>query len=98
MTIREILSNDVLLSSYCIEVNGELYDESKHGDLIHIDTDIEPCQEYSNILKANCYRSVVKFAAIEREKILTLLVCKDKDTDNSLSDFLDKRIKELAKE
>ena len=37
MTIKEILKNDKLLSNYIIEVNGELYDEYKHGDLIHID-------------------------------------------------------------
>ena len=41
MTIKEILSNYTSLSDYIIEVNGEMYDEYKHGDLVHIDTEIK---------------------------------------------------------
>ena len=41
MTIKEILPNDTSLSDYIIEVNGEMYDEYKHGDLIHFHTEIE---------------------------------------------------------
>ena len=44
MTIKEILRNDTSLSDYIIEVNNELYNESKHGNLIHIDTEIK--EEY----------------------------------------------------
>ena len=96
MTIKEILKNDKLLSNYIIEVNCELYDEYKHGDLIHIDTDVETEKEYSNILDIAFYCPIIKFTAIKREKVLKLL--KEKDTDNSLSDFMDKRIKEIANE
>lgn len=39
MTIKDILRNDIPISFQCIEVNGEQYDECKHGDLIHIDTE-----------------------------------------------------------
>lgn len=95
MKIKEILRSDTSLLNYCIEVNGELYNERKHGDLIHIDTIIET-QEYNPILNVAVWRSKIKFIAIERSKILQLL--KEKDTDNSLSDFMDKRIKEIAKE
>ena len=99
MTIKEILSNDTLLSDYIIEVNGEMYDEYKHGDLVHIDTEIkEAYQEYNHTFNTIFYRTKIKFIAIEMSKILQLLKSKDKDTDNSLSDFLDKRIKEIAKE
>lgn len=96
MTIKEILRNDKLLSNYIIEVNGELYDEYKHGDLIHIDTDVETEKEYSNILDIDFYCPIIKFTAIEREKVLKLL--KEKDADNSISAYMDKRIKEIAKE
>ena len=94
MKIKDILKNDVLLSNYIIEVNGEQYDACKHGYLIHIDTEIETL----NILNTDFYRPKVKFTAIAKDKILKLLESKDKDIDNSLSDFLDKRIKEIAKE
>ena len=96
MTIKEILSNDTLLSDYIIEVNNEMYDESKHGDLIHIDTEIETQKEHNNILNTDFYRPKVKFTAIEREKVLKLL--KEKDTDNSISAYMDKRINEISKE
>ena len=96
MTIRDILRNNIPISLQYIEVNGEQYDEYKHGDLIHIDTEIETQEEYNNILGVTFYHPKIKFTAIEREKVLKLL--KEKDTDNSLSDFMDKRIKEIAKE
>lgn len=97
MTIKEILSNDKSLLSYLIEVNGEKYDYHKHDSLIHIDTEIETYEEYDNALNTTLYRSKIKFIAIEKEEILKLLFLK-KDADNSLSDFMDKRIKEIAKE
>ena len=97
MTIKEILKNDTSLSDYIIEVNNEMYDEHKHGDLVHIDTEIkEAYQEYNHTFNITFYRTKIKFLAIEKEKVLKLL--KEKDTDNSLSAFLDKRIKEIAKE
>ena len=97
MTIKEILSNDTSLSDYIIEVNGEMYDEYKHGNLIHIDTEIkEAYQEYNHTFNITFYRTKIKFLAIKKEKILKLL--KEKDADNSLSAYMDKRIKELAKE
>lgn len=97
MTIKEILSNDTSLSDYIVEVNNEMYDESKHGDLIHIDTEIkEAYQEYNHTFNITFYRTKIKFTAIEREKVLKLL--KEKDVDNSLSDFMDKRIKEISEE
>lgn len=98
MTIKEILSNDTSLSDYIIEVNNEMYDEHKHGDLVHIDTEIkEAYQEYNHTFNITFYRTKIKFIAIEKEEILKLLFLK-KDADNSLSDFMDKRIKEIAKE
>lgn len=97
MTIKEILRNNISLSDYIIEVNNELYDESKHGDLIHIDTNVETQEEYNNTLGVTFYRTKIKFIAFEKEEILKLLFLK-KDADNSLSDFMDKRIKEIAKE
>ena len=96
MTIKEILRNVTSLSDYIIEVNGELYDEYKHGDLIHFHTETETYEEYNHILNMAVWRSKIKFTAIEREKVLKLL--KDKDADNSLSDFMNKRIKKIAKE
>ena len=97
MTIKEILSNDTSLSDYIIEVNNEMYDESKHGDLIHIDTEIkEAYQEYNHTFNVTFYRTKIKFIAIEREKVLKLL--KEKDTDNSISAYMDKRINEISKE
>lgn len=97
MTIKEILRNDPSLTDYIIDVNNEMYDESKHGNLIHIDTEIkEAYEEYNHTFNITFYRTKVNFIAIEREKVLKLL--KDKDADNSLSDFMDKRIKEIAKE
>ena len=98
MTIKEILRNVTSLSDYIIEVNGELYDEYKHGDLIHFHTETETYEEYNHILNMAVWRSKIKFTAIEKEEILKLLEGKDKDTDNSLSDFMNKRIKEIAKE
>lgn len=96
MTIKEILVNAVSLSGCRIEVNGELYDESKHGDLIHIDTEIETYEEYNNFLRISFWGSRVKLTAISKDKILKLL--KDKDADNSLSDYIDKRIKKISEE
>lgn len=99
MTIKEILSNDTLLSDYIIEVNGEMYDEYKHGDLVHIDTEIkEAYQEYNHTFNTIFYRTKIKFTAIEKEEILKLLEGKDKDTDNSISAYMDKRINEISKE
>ena len=96
MTIKDILRNDLPISFQCIEVNGEQYDEYKHGDLIHIDTEIETQAEHSNILNTDFYRPKIKFIAIEREKVLKLL--KEKDADTSSSDYMDKRINEISKE
>ena len=96
MTIKEILRNDLLLSFQCIEVNGEQYDEYKHGDLIHIDTTFETYEEYNHTFNITLYRTKIKFIAIEKEDILKLL--KEKDTDTSLSDYMDKRINEISKE
>ena len=97
MTIKEILSNDTLLSDYIIEVNGEMYDEYKHGDLVHIDTEIkEAYQEYNHTFNTIFYRTKIKFTAIAKDKILKLL--KDKDTDNSIYAYMDKRINEISKE
>lgn len=73
MTIKEILSNDTLLSDYIIEVNGEMYDEYKHGDLIHFHTETETYEEYNHILNVAVWRSKIKFTAISKEKILPLL-------------------------
>ena len=99
MTIKEILTSDKSLSDYIIEVNNEMYDESKHGDLVHIDTEIkEAYQEYNHTFNITFYRTKIKFIAIEKEEILKLLESKGKDADNSLSAFLDKRIKEIAGE
>ena len=95
MTIKEILRNDTSLLN-CIEVNGELYNERKHGDLIHIDTEIETQKEHNNILNTDFYRPKVKFTAIAKDKILKLL--KEKDTDNTISAYMDKRINEISKE
>ena len=96
MTIKEILSNDKSLLYYLIEVNGEKYNYHKHDSLIHIDTEIETYEEYDNALNITLYRSKIKFTAIAKDKILKLL--KEKDTDTSISDYMDKRIKEIAKE
>lgn len=98
MKIKDILRNDIPISLQYIKVNGEQYNEYKHGDLVHIDTEIETQEEYNNTLGVSFYYPIVKFTAIEREKVLKLLENKDKDTDNPLSAFLDKRIKEVAKE
>ena len=98
MTIKEILRNVTSLSDYIIEVNGELYDEYKHGDLIHFYTETETYEEYNHILNVAVWRSKIKFTAIERSKILQLLKSKDKDTDTSISDYMDKRINEISKE
>lgn len=85
MKIKEILTSDKSLLNYIIEVNGELYDESKHSNLVHIDTYIETYEDYNHFLKSSLWSTKVKFKAIEREKVLKLL--KEKDTDNSSSDF-----------
>lgn len=98
MTIKEILRNDLLISFQCIEVNGEQYDEYKHGDLIHIFTTFDTYEEYNHTFNITFYRTKIKFIAIEKEKILKLLEGKDKDIDNSLSDFMNKRIKEISEE
>lgn len=96
MTIKEILRNDLPISFQCIEVNGEQYDECKHGDLVHIDTEIETQVVHSNTLNTDFYRPKVKFTAIEKDKILKLL--ESEDVDTSLSDYMDKRINEISKE
>ena len=96
MTIKEILKNDKLLSNYIIEVNCELYDEYKHGDLVHIDTEIETYEEYDNALNIILYRSKIKFTAIAKDKILKLL--ESEGVDTSLLDYMDKRINEISKE
>ena len=59
---------------------------------------VETYEEYNHILNVAVWRSKIKFTAIEKEEILKLLEGKDKDTDNSLSDFMNKRIKKIAKE
>ena len=96
MTIKEILTSDTSLLNYCIEVNGEMYDEYKHGDLIHIYTTFDTYEEYNHTFNITFYRSKIIFTAIERENVLKLL--KEKDTDNSLSAYMDKRINEISKE
>lgn len=73
MKIKTILSSDKSLLSNIIEVNGQPYDEYKHGDLIHVDTHIETYEEFNRILNASFWRSKVKFTAIARDKILQLL-------------------------
>lgn len=98
MTIKEILRNDLLISFQCIEVNGEQYDEYKHGDLIHIFTTFDTYEEYNHTFNITFYRTKIKFTAIEKEKVLKLLEGKDKDTDNSISAYMDKRINEISKE
>ena len=85
MTIKEILKIDTLLPDYIIEVNNEMYDESKHGDLVHIDTEIkEAYQEYNPTFNITFYRTKIKFKAISKDKILKLLESKNKDIDNSI--------------
>ena len=96
MTIKEILTSDKSLLNYCIEVNGELYDERKHGNLIHVATLFDTCEEYNHTFNITFFRSKVIFTAIEQEKIF--LRVKTKDVDNSISAYMDKRIKEIAKE
>jgi hypothetical protein len=61
-TIKELL--DLRMVNYPIEVNGEPYDEHKHGNLIHIDTAIETREEFSYILK---------YKAVKKDKFLSLL-------------------------
>ena len=63
--------------------------------MIHFHTEIETYEEYNHILNVAVWRSKIKFTAIERSKILQLLKSKDKDTDTSISDYMDKRIKEF---
>jgi hypothetical protein len=96
MTIKEILSSDTSLSDYIIEVNGEMYDEYKHGDLIHIYTTFDTYEEYNHTFNITFYSSKIIFLAIEREKVLKLL--KEKDADNSISAYMDKHINEFSKE
>ena len=96
MTIKEILTSDKSLLNYCIEVNGELYDERKHGNLIHVATLFDTCEEYNHTFNITFFRSKVIFTAIEQEKIF--LRVKTKDADNSLSSYMDKRINEISKE
>jgi len=99
MTIKEILTSDKSLLNYCIEVNGELYDERKHGNLIHVATLFDTCEEYNHTFNITFFRSKVIFTAIEEEKIfLKLFEGKDKDADTSLSDYMDNRINEISKE
>jgi GTPase SAR1 family protein len=98
MKIKEIIRDNVSFLNYPIEVNGEKYDFYKHGDLIHIDTDVETDEEYNFNLNTTFYRTKIKFTAIEHEKILKLLESEDKDVDTSLSDYMDKRIKEVSEE
>ena len=96
MTIKEILTSDKSLLNYCIEVNGELYDERKHGNLIHVATLFDTCEEYNHTFNITFFRSKVIFTAIEQEKIF--LRVKTKDVDNSISAYMDKRINEISKE
>lgn len=96
MTIKEILSSDTSLLNYRIEVNGELYNERKHGDLIHIYTTFYTHEEYNHTFNITFYRTKIKFIAIEKEEILKLL--KEKETDNSILAYMYMRIKEIAKE
>ena len=96
MTIKEIISNDKMLLCYPIEVNGEKYNYHKHDSLIHIDTEIETYEEYDNVLNTTIYHSKIKFTAIAKDKILKLL--ESEGVDTSLSDYMDKRIKEISEE
>lgn len=98
MTIKEILSNDKSLLNYYIEVNGEPYNEHEHGDMIHLKTEIGTHEEYNHIFNVTFHCPVIKFTAIEQEKIQKLLEGKGKDVDTSLSDYMDKRIKEISEE
>lgn len=76
MTIKEILTNTPLLNCH-VEVNGELYNEQKHGDLVHIHTTFDTYGEYNHTFNTTFYSSKVIFSAIEREKILKLLESKE---------------------
>ncbi len=96
MTIKEILRNDLPISFQCIEVNGEQYDEYKHGDLIHIFTTFDTYEEYNHTFNITLYRTKIKFTAIAKDKILKLL--ESEGVDTSLSDYIDKRINEISKE
>lgn len=98
MTIKEIIRNNLSVLNYRVEVNGEPYDKDKHGDLVHLNTEIGTYEEYNHVFNVTFYCSIIKFTAIEQKKMLKLLESKDKDVDNSLSDYMDKRIKEIAKE
>lgn len=98
MKIKEILANDKSLLNYYIEVNGEPYNEHEHGDMIHLKTEIGTHEEYNHIFNVTFHCPVIKFTAIEQEKIQKLLEGKDKDVDTSLSDYMDKRIKEISEE
>lgn len=73
MKIKTILSSDKSLLRNIIEVNDELYDESKHGNLVHIDTYIDTYEEFNPILNAYIIHTKIKFTAIARDKIVPLL-------------------------
>ena len=84
MTIKEILKIDTLLPDYIIEVNGEMYDEYKHGDLVHLNTEIGTYEEYNPIFNVTFHCPIIKFTAIEQKKMQKLLESKDKEADNSI--------------
>lgn len=96
MTIKEIIRSNLSVLNYRVEVNGEPYDKDKHGDLVHLNTEIGTYEEYNPIFNVTFYCSIIKFTAIEQKKMQKLL--KEKDEDNSISAYMDKRIKEIAKE
>ena len=53
---------------------AKMYDEYKHGDLVHIDTEIkEAYQENNHTFNITFYRTKIKFKAISKDKILSLL-------------------------
>ena len=73
MTIKEILRNDLPISFQCIEVNGEQYDEYKHGDLIHIFATFDTYEEYNHTFNITLYRTKIKFTSVAKYKIRKVL-------------------------
>ena len=98
MKIKEIIRSNLSVLNYRVEVNGEPYDKDKHGDLVHLNTEIGTYEEYNPIFNVTFYCSIIKFTAIEQEKMQKLLESEGKDADNSISAYMDKRINEISKE
>lgn len=78
MKIKEIIRSNLSVLNYRVEVNGEPYNEHEHGDLIHIKTEIGTHEEYNHIFNVTFYCSIIKFTAIEQEKMQKLLEVKEK--------------------